>query len=129
MSFCQLEYSQINKQALITKIVKLPNVLDVKMLKKKKLIPFKDFRYYLEVNAKQNFTCHIFHDDFSISFHLLRHQATNVRFSNGSRKKVRAEKSSNRRKSRTFFHSNFFPEIFLSLYGSNWTTKMADHSF
>ena len=47
----------------------------------------------------------------------------------GYRKKVRAEKSSNRRKSRTFFHSNFFPEIFLSLYGSNWTTKMADHSF
>ena len=30
----------------------------------------------------------------------------------GSRKKVRAEKSSNRRKSRTFFLSNFFPPKF-----------------
>ena len=30
----------------------------------------------------------------------------------GSRKKVGAEKSSNRRKSRTFFRSNFFPPIF-----------------
>ena len=31
---------------------------------------------------------------------------------NGARKKVRAEKSSNRRKSRTFFRSNFFPPNF-----------------
>ena len=31
---------------------------------------------------------------------------------NGIRKKVRAEKSLNRRKSRTFFLSNFFPPIF-----------------
>ena len=42
----------------------------------------------------------------------------------GSRKKVRAEKSSNRRKSRTFFL-----QIFFGSYRSRGATTMADHSF
>ena len=42
-----------------------------------------------------------------------------------SRRKVRAEKSLNRRKSRTFFLSNIFPPIFFGSYGSRGTTTMA----
>ena len=42
---------------------------------------------------------------FVALFHVLE-------YLDGIRKKVRAEKSSNRRKSRTFFLSNFFPPIF-----------------
>ena len=45
------------------------------------------------------------------------------------RKKVRIAEKVELFSSRTFFLSNFFPQIFFILYGFRGATEMADHSF